>query len=199
MNWKARPQGQKYQSVCTFIHVFHWLKPFKKKKRKRKHVRACPVPPYTLPANYTAIKADQWNQLPAIRIKSKYTKSFLCFKALFINIIIIMSTQSLWIEELFSPLLWRIIQHLNPRCIAKQMFSGGVAGRIYLMALNVEHLEHFWALGLHKGGDLTLVSYFPRLNIQKKGTPRPEKIWNQYTCPVVKPCSTADNKIFTSK
>lgn len=48
------------------------------------------------------------------------------------------------------------------------MFSGGVAGRIYLMALNVEHLEHFWALGLHKGDDLTLVSNFPRLNIQKK-------------------------------
>lgn len=36
MNWTARPQGQKYQSVCTFIHVFHGLKPFKKKKKKKK-------------------------------------------------------------------------------------------------------------------------------------------------------------------
>jgi DNA topoisomerase IB len=66
MNWTARPQGQKYQSVCTFIHVFHGLKPFKKKekeKRKRKKsslVRACPVPPYNPPAvsNDTTIKAD---------------------------------------------------------------------------------------------------------------------------------------------
>lgn len=35
MNWTARPQGQKYQSVCTFIHVFHGLEPFEEKKKEK--------------------------------------------------------------------------------------------------------------------------------------------------------------------
>ncbi len=146
MNWTASPQGQKYQSVCTFI-CFPWARAIWRKKRKKNSslVRACPVPPYTTPAksaNYATIKADQWDQVSPIRInKANTLKVFLCFKAHFI--ISIVSTQSSWIGELFTPLLWGIIQHLNPRCIAKQMFSGGVAGRIYLTALAVKHFRTF--------------------------------------------------------